>query len=209
MAIQFKRSYTAGFVPTNTDIAAGEVFINLADQLIYSKDDSNNIVVMRIEEADATTPGMVSTGAQTFAGDKTFNGRINALGDAGLHAQDGTTSIVSDDPSQRHIETRVSGVTKFSVEADGTVGNLLGSLVQYGTTSTISDFATVVFATASGITLTLPSATNKAGKLIFIKNTTGGSVTIDRPGQTSETLAAGAGKLYTTEGSFWLAALNG
>src|SRR5690606_6655615 len=39
------------------------------------------------QTADASVPGMVSTGSQTFAGDKTFNGEIIAGGGIDLDSQ--------------------------------------------------------------------------------------------------------------------------
>lgn len=208
MAIQFKRSYTAGFVPTALDIDEGEVFINLTDQLIYSKDNLGNVVVMRIEEADETTPGLVSTTAQAFAGDKTFNGRIIPLGDAGLNPQNNITSFVSDDPSQFHIQTRVSGTNRFTVNANGSIGRLLGNRFNASSSQTIPDDATIVLATASGITLTLPSLANNDGRMILIRNMTTGTITIDRPGQTSESIGSGGGSLYITDGTIWFTALT-
>jgi len=42
--IKLKKSETASSVPTTGDIAVGEVAINTADQKIYVRDSSDNIV---------------------------------------------------------------------------------------------------------------------------------------------------------------------
>lgn len=45
-AIKLKRSETAASVPTTSDLAVGEVAVNTADQKIYVRDSSDNIVVV-------------------------------------------------------------------------------------------------------------------------------------------------------------------
>ena len=42
--IKLKKSETASSVPTTSNLAAGEVAVNTADQKIYVRDSSNNIV---------------------------------------------------------------------------------------------------------------------------------------------------------------------
>ena len=42
--IKFKRSETAGLIPSADDLAVGEIAINLADQKIYSKDSSGTVI---------------------------------------------------------------------------------------------------------------------------------------------------------------------
>ena len=44
--IKLKKSETASSVPTTGDIAVGEVAINTADQKLYVRDSSDNIVVV-------------------------------------------------------------------------------------------------------------------------------------------------------------------
>jgi len=41
---RFKRSNIAGFIPSDSDLAVGEIFINFADKKVYSKDDAGTIV---------------------------------------------------------------------------------------------------------------------------------------------------------------------
>ncbi len=42
--IKLKKSETASSVPTTSNLVAGEVAVNTADQKIYVRDSSNNIV---------------------------------------------------------------------------------------------------------------------------------------------------------------------
>ena len=42
--IKLKKSATASSVPTTSNLAAGEVAVNTADQKIYVRDSSSNIV---------------------------------------------------------------------------------------------------------------------------------------------------------------------
>ncbi len=44
--IKLKKSETAGSAPTTGNLAAGEVAVNTADQKIYVRDSSNNIVTV-------------------------------------------------------------------------------------------------------------------------------------------------------------------
>ena len=44
--IKLKKSETASSVPTTSNLAVGEVAVNTADQKIYVRDSSDNIVVV-------------------------------------------------------------------------------------------------------------------------------------------------------------------
>lgn len=46
VTIKPKRSHTASSVPGTSDLVAGELAVNTADQKIYVRDDSNNIVTV-------------------------------------------------------------------------------------------------------------------------------------------------------------------
>jgi len=51
--IKLKKSETASDAPTTSDLVAGEVALNTADQILYVRDSSNNIVkVSNFSEAD-------------------------------------------------------------------------------------------------------------------------------------------------------------
>ena len=44
--IKLKKSETAGSAPTTSNLVAGEVAINTADQALYVRDSNNNIVTV-------------------------------------------------------------------------------------------------------------------------------------------------------------------
>lgn len=48
--IQFKRSIVAGAKPTDSDILIGELAINLRDKIIFTKDDSDRIIELGLNE---------------------------------------------------------------------------------------------------------------------------------------------------------------
>ena len=51
--IKLKKSETASDAPTTSDIVQGEVALNTADQILYARDSSDNIVkVSNFSEAD-------------------------------------------------------------------------------------------------------------------------------------------------------------
>ena len=57
VAILPKRSFIPTQVPNTNDLVEGELAVNTADQKIYMRDDSNNIVTVSntgVSDADAT-----------------------------------------------------------------------------------------------------------------------------------------------------------
>jgi|TARA_Y100000034_G_C6711617_1_gene314379 hypothetical protein len=62
IAIKPKVSHSAASVPTTSDLVAGEFAINSADQKVYIRDNSNNIVEVAnkgVSEAEATTKATI------------------------------------------------------------------------------------------------------------------------------------------------------
>lgn len=93
-----KRSSVAGKVPLSTDLQVGEIAVNLADGLIYTKNAGGTVItlggggsgvasfntrtgVVTLTSADVTTAlgatPVYTTTNQTIAGDKTFSGLTN------------------------------------------------------------------------------------------------------------------------------------
>ena len=61
--IQLKRSETAGAVPTASDIAVGELALNLADGALYSKKTDGSIIEVGGYNPDFfTIPGTIDLG---------------------------------------------------------------------------------------------------------------------------------------------------
>ena len=53
--IKLKKSETASSVPTTSNLAVGEVAVNTADQKIYVRDSSDNIVTVAIKGEELGT----------------------------------------------------------------------------------------------------------------------------------------------------------
>lgn len=81
MAIKFKRSFTSGFVPDPSQLEEGEIIINMADKVIYTLNDANEVIAIKtdVPKASETVAGIVSTEDQTFGGNKTFVGTVTIL----------------------------------------------------------------------------------------------------------------------------------
>ena len=79
--IKLKRSSTADSVPTTSDLADGEVAINIADQKIYVN-NSGTIVEVANAEGSAGAPGSFTT--LTASGATTLDGDVTLGGDTGL-----------------------------------------------------------------------------------------------------------------------------
>ena len=60
--ILLKKSSTAGAVPLSTDLEIGEVALNLADRKLYTKNNSNAIVIIGSSYVGATAPTAPATG---------------------------------------------------------------------------------------------------------------------------------------------------
>ena len=55
MAIKFKRSETPGLIPSPTDLQVGEIAINVADGIIFTKDTGGSIEVLADNTANNTS----------------------------------------------------------------------------------------------------------------------------------------------------------
>jgi len=107
-----KKSETASAVPTTSDLAVGEICMNIADRKIYTRKSDNSIVVVG-SHVDATVGGDLSgtvSNAQIAA---------NSVGIAELNVADGSNLQV--------LTTNGSGVLSWTSKTDATVGaNTIG-----------------------------------------------------------------------------------
>ena len=65
--IKPKKSETASSVPTTSDIAVGEICINVTDQKIYTRKSDNSIVVIASTTAAGATLQQATAKAVTMA----------------------------------------------------------------------------------------------------------------------------------------------
>lgn len=80
---QFKhyRSNTAGVIPLSDDLGQGELFINLPDQAVYTKDATDTIVLLnRLTVVNDTLTSTSTTEALSAAQGKALNDKIEGLG---------------------------------------------------------------------------------------------------------------------------------
>ena len=67
IVIKPKKSETAAAVPTTSDIAVGEICINVTDQKIYTRKSDNSIVVIASTTAAGATLQQATAKAVTMA----------------------------------------------------------------------------------------------------------------------------------------------
>lgn len=98
------------------------------NQIILQRGTSINPVILSLTGATATAAGLITTGAQTLAGNKTFTGKINIQGEAadqplqvrGIVGSDGTTTV-----SDLYLQYKANKLIylgndgKYTISADG------------------------------------------------------------------------------------------
>ena len=122
-----KKSETASAVPTTSDLAVGEICVNVADRKIYTRKSNNSIVVVgsHIETdvggtsvgGDVTgTVSNIQIGSNTITATELAD---NSVGIAELNVADGTNLQV--------LTTNGSGTLSWTSKTDATVGaNTIG-----------------------------------------------------------------------------------
>ena len=120
-----KKSETASSVPTTSDLAVGEICMNVADQKIYTRKSDDSIVVVGSHvDASAASVGGDLTGtvsnaqiaANTVTATEIAN---NSVGIAQLNVADGSNLQV--------LTTNGSGTLSWTSKTDATVGaNTIG-----------------------------------------------------------------------------------
>ena len=150
--LKLKRSTTASDVPTTSDLADGEVAVNLADQKIYVRNGGSIVVV-----ADATA------GAPTFTS-ATVSGNLSVEGNTTLgNATSDTVTVtgrVNSDIVPSSNNARDLGTTSLrwkDLFLSGTTINLGGATLQSDGTGNI---------TISGAGATLPAGSKVGADLV-------------------------------------------
>lgn len=135
-SIQFKRTQTAGKKPTPEQLAQGEVAINLADHVIYTKDKNNAVVQISVSPEshnalNTKVDNNKKTTDSTIAANKTE--AANALATA--KSELNNTITTKDTATNKRIDatnTTVSNLTKTvndnKTDADTKINNLSGTV---------------------------------------------------------------------------------
>ena len=110
IVIKPKKSETADAVPTTSDLAVGEICMNVADQKIYTRKSNNSIVIVSSHAAGS------DVGGTSVGGDLTGtvgNAQIDAnkVGITELNVSDGSTGQV--------LKTNGSGTLSFTTITPG------------------------------------------------------------------------------------------
>lgn len=135
-SIQFKRTQTAGKKPTPEQLAQGEVAINLADHVIYTKDKNNAVVQISVspESHNALNTKVDNNKTST---DRVIASNKQEAADnlASAKAELNQTITTKDTATNKRIDatnTNVSNLTKVvsdnKVDADTKINNLSGTV---------------------------------------------------------------------------------
>ena len=107
-----KKSETASSVPTTSDLAVGEICMNIADRKIYTRKSDNSIVVVASHVSDTVGGDLTGTVSNAQIG-------ANTVGIAELNVADGSNLQV--------LTTNGSGTLSWTSKTDATVGaNTIG-----------------------------------------------------------------------------------
>ena len=106
-----KKSETASAVPTTSDLAVGEICMNIADRKIYTRKSDNSIVVIG-SHVDAAVGGDV-TGTVS-----NIQIAANKVGITELNVSDGTAG--------QYLTTNGSGVLSFATDSTNVTGTSVG-----------------------------------------------------------------------------------
>ena len=102
-----KKSETASAVPTTSDLAIGEICMNVADQKIYTRKSNNSIVVVSSHVSDTVGGDLTGTVGNAQIG-------ANTVGIAELNVADGSNLQV--------LTTNGSGTLSWTSKTDATLG---------------------------------------------------------------------------------------
>lgn len=132
IALKLKRSETASSAPTTSDIAVGEVAMNLADRILYSRDSSDNIIkVATTDLVNDTTPslgGNLDVNGNSIVSSSNGNISITPNG-TGKVILDGLSHPTADGSAGQFLKTDGSGNLAFASVTQAT-GNELENLLE-------------------------------------------------------------------------------
>jgi len=117
----------------------------------------------------------------------------------GYESVDDAIGFQTEDPIGAAFVAVISGTSKFRVDETGKItGSYLATQVVI-TTATLNINSVVSLVTGTSAVITLPSATGATGKILIIKNTTVGDITVH-----GSTVSTGNSVMYISDGSNWI-----
>lgn len=191
--IQLYRTSTAAAVPVDTNLADGELAINLTDEKLYFKNAAGTVKLLA--STSGSSGDVVGPASATDGNLAAFDGTTGKLikqaatvtvaqGGTGVTTSTGTGNVVlSDSPTlvTPALGTPASGVlSNTTVDGTNAVGYRNIPAVADKTTSyslLTTDVGKVV-GVGSGGSITIPDATFAAGDAVLIFNNTSGDITI-------------------------------
>lgn len=169
--------------PSDVQYYYQQLYNPIVDAPIYSEYASvpSDNATADVVDASATQRGLVSTGTQTFAGNKTFTGTIGAANLSGINTGDVSLGAVGSSPNANGAS--LSGQVLMLQPADGTNPGLLSILAQSiaGIKTFINNMvlqAKMIFTWSVDSTTTGSNATLAAPGTVLLKLTNGSLVSI-------------------------------
>jgi len=111
IVIKPKKSETASAVPTTSDLAVGEICMNVADQKIYTRKSNNSIVVVSSHVSDTVGGDLTGTVSNAQIG-------ANTIGITELNVSDGSAG--------QYLTTNGSGTLSFATDSTNVTGTSVG-----------------------------------------------------------------------------------
>lgn len=163
---QLKRSLTSGNVPSGSQLASGELAINIPDHRLFTKDESNTVVDVFGQSVNTTANVQFRNG--------TFTGNLSVTGVTSLTGSIASSNTVS---GTQIISTVVQGTAPLQVTSTTVVANLNADLLdgQQGTYySNLQNATNILNMDRGGSNSSLAPV---AGGLVY-SNTQGLSITV-------------------------------
>ena len=151
--IKLKRSSSAGAIPTASDLEVGEIALNLADGVIYSKDASSNVI--RIGEAQLANTNAFITSVQSAerAALANTNSRIATV----------ETNLTNQIASERAaLANTNSAIAAISASSGGGLANTNSAISNLNTNLTATNTALRSLITTNATNLTKQIASERA-----------------------------------------------
>jgi len=175
--IKIKRSETTNTVPTTSDIAVGEICMNIADQKLYTRKSDDSIVTVSDAIVGKTELELVSTDTSATEGPTLHLHRnsfspfdSDAIGDIKFHGEnDGSDKIVfakivgkiadatastEDGIVEIHVQEAGSSNAVIQIKGDG-IHIMSGKQITFGDGTTMSTAPTMTETDPTAVTMAI------------------------------------------------------